>query len=579
VKVRHLLQAVDFGADVAEHDAGLSRYFVETSSFLDVVNDRVDLILGDKGIGKTAIIRHLAEPKEPLEELADTDLVRAFNPEGDIIFRSLRHSGRLDEPALRLVWNAYVASLLGNHLVATYWHETDLGPLRRELKRANLLAASNQAAGVWALMERILSRIEGEAEFAVHATRLPLKPKLGLRWRSAARPNDAATVDLERLLQMERDVLSLLKRRVWLFFDRLDEAFAQDWALESLTLRALMRTAIDVGSQDAMLRVKCLLRSDVVDRIVGNKGFVNATHLRRKLLKWDSEDLVYLVARRIASDADLAQRLSIDTTQLQTREGRLGVCHLVLPARIDEQELFTWIQSRTSDAHGRLNPRNVITLLTLARDVQLSEYDRDDPDYTDRNALIGEEAMQQAAVELSEKRLDDTILAEAPKLQRAVNALRERPARVPRAELAAALHLDPEGEEFADTVKGLVYSGVASTMGDGPLAVALLYRPALRSRLNRRVKSKDMGNAERHFLEQKANEAVKLLRSGVPRALIDELDNAQSGYVVRYVRDRYPDIRADERSSAAPYALRRVEIRAKQGREAGGQDDPLQPAR
>jgi hypothetical protein len=88
-KLRPLLQVADFGDDVAEFDDHLSLYFVETSGFLDIVNDRADLILGEKGSGKSAIFRHLADPQAEVPCLDNVDIIPAFNVQGSVIFRRL----------------------------------------------------------------------------------------------------------------------------------------------------------------------------------------------------------------------------------------------------------------------------------------------------------------------------------------------------------------------------------------------------------------------------------------------------------------------------------------------------------
>src|SRR6516164_3955188 len=52
-----LLAGLDLGSTVAESDNLLESARVETSVFDDLLADRVDLILGTKGSGKTALYR------------------------------------------------------------------------------------------------------------------------------------------------------------------------------------------------------------------------------------------------------------------------------------------------------------------------------------------------------------------------------------------------------------------------------------------------------------------------------------------------------------------------------------------
>src|SRR5690348_16673290 len=52
-----LLQGLDLGSSVAESDTLLEAARIETSSFSDLLRDRVDLIPGTKGSGKSALFR------------------------------------------------------------------------------------------------------------------------------------------------------------------------------------------------------------------------------------------------------------------------------------------------------------------------------------------------------------------------------------------------------------------------------------------------------------------------------------------------------------------------------------------
>jgi hypothetical protein len=52
-----LLHWLDLGSSVAESDTRLEAARIETSAFSDLLNDRVDLIPGTKGSGKSALFR------------------------------------------------------------------------------------------------------------------------------------------------------------------------------------------------------------------------------------------------------------------------------------------------------------------------------------------------------------------------------------------------------------------------------------------------------------------------------------------------------------------------------------------
>src|SRR5216684_2451434 len=52
-----LLEGLDLGSSVAESDTLLETARIETSAFSDLLNDRVDLVPGTKGSGKSALFR------------------------------------------------------------------------------------------------------------------------------------------------------------------------------------------------------------------------------------------------------------------------------------------------------------------------------------------------------------------------------------------------------------------------------------------------------------------------------------------------------------------------------------------
>ncbi len=56
-----LLNSIDLGSPVAEHDTMLYEARIETTAFQDLFRDRVDLISGTKGSGKTALYRLISE--------------------------------------------------------------------------------------------------------------------------------------------------------------------------------------------------------------------------------------------------------------------------------------------------------------------------------------------------------------------------------------------------------------------------------------------------------------------------------------------------------------------------------------
>jgi hypothetical protein len=534
----------------------LARYFVETSSFFDVVKDRCDIILGEKGCGKTALLRYLAEPEHPITDLSNTDLVVAFNIEGDIVFRQLLARNGLSEAALRTIWTTYFAALLGNHLLEHYKNDIDLHAVHKNLKRGKLLATKNGPSGVWRAVSGVFRELEVEGE--VGTNKLPIRA--GGRFRFRRDSEEAEFLDLDELLELEVNALKLLERRAWLLVDRVDEAFSSNRSLERRALRALLKAILDLGPRGELLRVKCCLRTDVFSRITESKGFVNATHLRRKRIEWDHEGIVDLVAKRIATGNELPPQLAVHSAELKTLDGRLAISRRILPASIDGHGLFEWMEQRTSDGNRKPSPRNIITLLGEARRRQLEDYDRDDPDYVDNQSLISEDAMKSAANMLSEQRLEDTVLAEFSHLRPAIEAMREKSACITPREFATAMNISVS--EAMREMHELKDCGVVSLVGD-VLLVPRLYRPALKSHPVR--EGKRTTESERSALEARARGYIRELEVGgtAAAAFMEDLDRSQCSHVSQYVRKRYASVIAVEQKGPGDYALFRIEMRLK----------------
>jgi hypothetical protein len=107
VLVRDVLRSLDLGNSVAEQDAALERYFVETEAFRSLVRGDADIIAGDKGTGKTALFRILQERAASIEELRRVEIVSGFNPAGNPVFQRLAEGEVLGEGQYTTIWKAY----------------------------------------------------------------------------------------------------------------------------------------------------------------------------------------------------------------------------------------------------------------------------------------------------------------------------------------------------------------------------------------------------------------------------------------------------------------------------------------
>jgi hypothetical protein len=141
-----LLQKLSLGSSVAEFDAELASYFLETNTFRRLVQDQVDIIAGDKGSGKSAIYRYINDNSKTLPDLKDVAVLAGFNPSGMPIFQRLADSGVLSEGQYISVWKAYFLSLVGNWALPFY--EGDSTPPPEVVKLDKMLRSLDLRASM-----------------------------------------------------------------------------------------------------------------------------------------------------------------------------------------------------------------------------------------------------------------------------------------------------------------------------------------------------------------------------------------------------------------------------------------------
>lgn len=480
--VKRLLRSLAVGSSVAEHDADLERYFVETTTFRQLVEDRGDIIAGDKGTGKTALYRILKERYPRIPELASVEVVPAFNPQGTPVFQRILETEALDESQYVGVWKAYFLSLAGNWLLAL--HEDELTPSMKRLdhllRSVGLRSADDTAHSIFSqLVNRLRSLFrvtKAEQTATFNEVGMPI---LTNRFEFEAGDDSASEPTYGDDLVRHDDALALLNEALseadlslWLVMDRLDEAFQGKPEHERPALRALFRTYLDMLSLDRV-RLKLFVRRDLFGRIIEG-GFVNLTHInaRRIEIVWDEEDLYALLLRRIVESSDFVRLINgengIDDS---------AVFDIVFPQQVDpgdrKPKTWRWIMSRVRDGNYVRPPRNLIDLVLKAQDAQFRAEDREMRSYVPGEPLITGESLKRGLEALSGQRVQDTLLAEA-----GVNAPLVEMFRDGKAEHSSETLHDIFGKKSVEATKILQGLGFLEQAGSS-YKIPILYRSGL----------------------------------------------------------------------------------------------------
>jgi hypothetical protein len=231
------------------------------------------------------------------------------------------------------------------------------------------------------------------------------------------------------------------------------------------------------------VRLKIFLRNDIWTKI-STGGFREASHITRMLkIHWTNDALLNLVANRLGQNDDVVTYCHFKPGQPLGAAEQRALFDYIVPKQIDvgrNPATFEWIISRVQNGTRTAAPREVIHLLTEARDAQVKMLERGETE-PPGTELISRQAFRDALPAVSQVRLEQTMYAEYPELQDRIIALEREKTQQTMVTLAQIWKIDvPEAREYA---KKLVEAGFFEERGvksNPSYWVPFLYRPALR---------------------------------------------------------------------------------------------------
>lgn len=317
-------------------------------------------------------------------------MVPAFNPLGSPVFQKLNSAPVLSETEYGKLWKAYIFALIGNWLLENHVEKRSqrLRTLEQVLEGLELLTPDISPRTVF---DRILSKIglffhwkSIEVEFTFDLEgKLSVVPRVSSGKPGSATPNE---IPVERALALLDSCLVELGQVCWVALDRLDEAFQGLPDVEIPVLRALLRTYLDIN-EFTNVKVKLFLRKDLFRRITGST-FVNLSHVNAKKVDvyWNEDDLRSLLMRRVRQNSDLISALGLDNAS----EDELFAA--VFPEKVDQglrkPRTWVWMMRRVRDGNDVKPPRNLIDLVSLARDEQIKKESRAPREWIHGDPLI-----------------------------------------------------------------------------------------------------------------------------------------------------------------------------------------------
>jgi hypothetical protein len=489
MRKHELLEHLTIGRRVAEEESDeLASYFVETNQWRKVLAGDVDVVFGPKGSGKSAIYATLLDRSHQLLDKRVV-LLSAENPRGAPAFRDLVANPPASEAEFVSLWKLFTLSLVGQALVEyevkgeaarqvrSTLHDAGLLPGRRVMLRTIVRAAREYA-------RRLMHAEALETTLNVDTlTGLPtgVTARITLA-EPSSRQRLAGFVTADELLELANQALLDAGLTVWVLFDRLDIAFAESRELEARGLRALFKVYLDMMPLRAV-RLKLFLRTDIW-RAITATGFREASHITRQMtLAWGEPSLLNLVVRRLLRNRSLTAAYGVaEPDMLASVDRQREFFDRLVPYRVDgeaDRRTFEWLVDQIRDGTRQAAPRELIHLLSLARDAQLERLERGEPE-PPGELLFSPEALKDAIPEVSKARLYQTIFAEYPDSRSFVLALEQQRTDQTSTTLAGIWQVDADTATVIAT--GLVELGILEPRGtrtNPTYWVPFLYQSAL----------------------------------------------------------------------------------------------------
>jgi hypothetical protein len=491
-----LLQLVDLGASVAESDTRLETARIETSAFTDLLNDRVDLVPGTKGSGKSALFRIFVDflPDFLLKQHRVV-VAHGIQAPGDPVFHAFTDRFQeLSEEEFVSFWCIYLVSLAHEQFIKGPRYRGFLKDASAEIQRFRAACANAKIPEIEARKS-----LKDILEWSLHVLtswrpKFKYRPpgdggelELDLFGSTTAAPTAKEEVASEHSLpkyvndikESLEAVLDASGLSLWLMVDRLDEIFPRRSSVERTALRGLLRAMRYFAS--ASIRVKVFLRDDMLEQVVRtDEGFTALTHVTVReadTLRWTEDQILSMIVKRFCGHDGLVLHLGIKRDQMEASSSYRAQCfYRIFPPTVfrgtRQSRTIRWIFNRCADGRGVVTPRDVLDLLIRAKQRQ-QDICAADPE-GGSEWVIGPAAIQYGFEELSKRKMQTYLQAEFPHLWKEI----EKFAGGKTDYTATSLHdlLGSDWKSTADHLLAIGFFSKGKKGGEEVFSIPFLYR-------------------------------------------------------------------------------------------------------
>lgn len=436
VENKKILNELCFPATTAQEleASSISNIFHITEDFPRFLSNKIWLIRGAKGTGKSLLFRLFVEQSETAKKLAPSDVNL-----NKVHFIAGHGQRRLHEQILESADLASYEEQVGENNWQSFWLNYALLQLCRALPEVRSLFNPDE-----------------------HLVRLSSQPNPKhdeiVSWL-AGKTNSPQSGDLLRAVDRW---LKQNSKRVWLLYDELDAGFGstqKDYLRRKRALEALLAWWLESGTSLQSIVPKIFLREDIWNQL----DFTNKGHYTGRLLqlRWDEADLWRLVLRQSLTSSEtlsksFEEKLGITVDRLNTIElEQLRTSLYPLwgerMGRTKKAYTYNWVRTRIADGKKNCFPRSLVLLLQKAVEAEknfLTEYSSE--------IVLRPKALIEALPYVSEQRVDE-VRNEYPELAEYLTKLQGERSPIDETQLTK---IWGEDIKLAELIREMVDAGI-----------------------------------------------------------------------------------------------------------------------
>ena len=352
-KAGQKLYELKFGAEEAERDTLLTDNFIALPEFMEVASGRKNIVIGDRGSGKSAMFAQLVATHEALPQDKGNPVAAITHPAE--LLRRLDVDGKELQTAdqFRAGWLALVAYSLAT-----------------QVKNFSLPVHTRAAAHLVSILgdetpsqHRVIRFIRSSFTWLRKA---PVKIKFGPieiepAGKSSGSGWGSSPVDLLAFIRDAAGALHRSGKLALVPMDRIDEIHKYDRLKQEKAIQGLFLAEGDLA-QVPGIRLLVFLRSDlfkIYDIQEKNKLVSRSINIH-----WTKDQLVEFLLRRVLRNSILAP-LSAFLKEIPDGAEDVALAAL-LPSEIEGAPITEWLWEWMENGNGDVSPRQLILLLILA---------------------------------------------------------------------------------------------------------------------------------------------------------------------------------------------------------------------